>query len=264
MEDTNKKTSKTMCPQVLWDALQALPPQGITQTEIDEAAQGISDRIDTDVLNELLAEANHTTVIALDCAGVNDEDVLTLTGSGIDLWSLVPSTPGDDISFYDDAITIPVPQLTLTRTQPVTAITICNPVTNDLVVEIKLTGEVTLGKNVSAEHAAHEFWTRLAEYGGQFEERITTLEDELALVEQDLDDEQSMRLELEATLNSVCIALDVPSGEEDNIVDYVRKITEGRADVSKVLRALRGIKERDQLAAEDPVVAYERAMKIVR
>jgi len=148
--------------------------------------------------------------------------------------------------------------LTFAAPQPITA-----HANNDLVVEIKYTGEVTLGKDVSAEHAAHEFWTRLADLGGHFEERMQALDDELVLVEHDLDDEQSMRLELEETLNEVCAALGVPSGHEDDVVDFVKKFKEEYDSGMKLIQELRGESKPVEII-ETAETAYKRAMKSVR
>lgn len=131
---------------------------------------------------------------------------------------------------------------------------------NSLIVEIKTSGEVTLGTDVSAEFAAHEFWHRLAEYGGNFQERIEKLETENSELELQLEDEQSQRIELEALFNDLCDALDVANGDEDMIVAYAKQYREavGKLEVEAELD------KQDKDVEEDPLVAYNRAMKIVR
>jgi hypothetical protein len=44
-----------------------------------------------------------------------------------------------------------------------------------LIVEIKTSGEVTLGKDVTAEFAAHEFWKAVDAEGCQYEHRMNAL-----------------------------------------------------------------------------------------
>jgi hypothetical protein len=171
---------------------------------------------------------------------------------------------------WGDADTIhyeiaPVEEYSFTLVSPVpcdNAISLFGP-DQSLIVEIKRSGEVTLGKNVDAKFAAHEFWTRLAEIGGEFEKRMITLEGDVAELEQELEDEQSMRINLESTLTDVYIALEIPSGDEELVAAYARQYREHSGRFEFDVNNVDDVVVEDKVE-EDPSKAYERAMKVVR
>jgi len=213
---------------------------------------------------------------------LSDEDLLDGVGKlNEDDWIIAPPA-SDDVLLVDDCDSnvheyvfengTPYSEDMFISVSPIPSIFCVYNVDNKLIVEINLeTGEVTLGNDVSAEHAAHEFWTRLDEMGGRFQKRMQALEDELTLVEQDLDDEQSMRLELEEELNKDHVANLLAPRETDLdrqdavLLHTVRRklgVPEGQ-DILKFINTL-ALPTSVNKVEENLETAYNRAMKVVR
>jgi hypothetical protein len=236
------------------------------------------------VLDESQTILTWSTSIALpeSYTPVSDGDLLAGVGKlNEDDWIIAPPA-SDDVLLVDDCDSnvheyvfensTPYIEDMFISSSPISSILSVHNADNKLIVEVNLeTGEVTLGNDVSAEHAAHEFWTRLDQLGGHFHERMQALEDEIALVEEDLDDEQSMRLELEEELNKHHVADLLAPRETDLdrqdavLLHTVRRklgVPEGQ-DILKFIDTL-ALPTSVNTMEENPGVAYKRAMKVVR
>lgn len=213
---------------------------------IATVAKDFQEKIDNDIVNQLFEESKEQ--LGDNLAKITWDPSSYIIDTGIDALG----DSGDMLIANDDANW---GTLSFATSHPVTALTIQEP-NGDLVVEIKYTGEVTLGKNVSAEHAAHEFWSRLAQMGAQFEERTEELEAEL-------EDEQDMRLELEEIVSDIANALGAPQATEHDLADIAAKMCE-ELEAAKVLIAQHHLHNNAPEQDFNPEEAYRRAMKVVR
>jgi hypothetical protein len=240
MEDNKKET--------LWDVVAAMQP----------AAEVIKQDVDTSIINDMLADA----------ADKDAEERIHLSSDDfMDNGSIITSTDVGEITFtydgtldYNNEYTLNVEDLTITTNLTKDTAVVIRDEHSDLIVEIKQTGEVTLGSTIKPQYAAHEFWHRVAEVGGRFEERFAELEE-------DYEDEQSMRLELQEIITDIASALGVPEAMEHDIADHAAKMKEQLEAATaligeQALETLQKIKTKP--TAEDPADAYKRAMKVVR
>ncbi|TFG94965.1 hypothetical protein E4H12_14225 [Candidatus Thorarchaeota archaeon] len=132
----------------------------------------------------------------------------------------------------------------------------------NLVVRIAYDGEVTLGDTIKPSYATEEFWRKVADIGGKFQEREARDSLEIEELEEDLDSERSMRFELQEIIDDIANALGIPQLTENDIADYAAKMKEDFEMLTERFLLEHG--HTPDVKEEDPIKAYDRAMKMVR
>jgi len=282
MEDNKNDVAAALC----WEPTQ----------EEDEAmnliVQRMKEAIDDNIMADLTTAqyvghvdfANYEVNVASDVAAryahVSHDDM-----KYVSLNDVKYADPNDTITTVanglegnDFAITVSDPVIS--------AVTINNP-QGQLIVRIENDGNVVFGDNIEFNEASQQFWDRIAEYGGQFNDQLTSLQEDYDEMDEDFDDlldqwedEQSQRLELQALVSDIAEALGVPEVMEYDIADHAAKMKEQLEAANKRIQELHGANDvalgliehtmgsmlsaQEPKAVENPNAAYERAMKIVR
>lgn len=226
---------------------EAVSPSGF---DIDIATTGAAGEIMAEIDNELMAIAD-----AFSCSNADEwkPDAISCTNY--------------ETQYYNDFTTDYEFTLEPADTNVIQAHPFADPLSihnpnGDLVVRIAYDGEVTLGDTIKPSYAAEDFWRKVANIGGKFQEREECDAREIADLETEVENEQSMRLELQEIIDDIANALGVPQSTENDIADHAAKLKENFEALTERFLLEHG--HTPDVKEEDPIKAYDRAMKMVR